>query len=384
MKTRLVLAAVVVSIALPAGPGAASTPLTNYPVPRGGFMVALPPTWVDVTSTTPVPGANGKTPSMAAIAKAASADGSRKLVALDPKAKGKVYIDVDVDRVGTVTATAAAAATVHAIRKVIGASSPLSSTPVTLAAGAGFRLHFSYTQSGEGYESSEYLLVLNQVEYLILYVAPKTKWAAYSALFDASAHSFRLLPGPDLSNVALSNAEVGAGYKGSVIPGGASFIGEATLDLCAGSYPSESLRTGRLQLSYVHAAPAVSVSNEVVTYVHGGAQEALREVRGVARSCARTPVVVKQGAVTNTLTVAPLKGSKLLPGAVAVQITVLASDGKRHVVSTGVAIYQVKNDTLSGVYAWSTAHTTLAQAEKIGLHAAAQSARNLGGLALSA
>ena len=79
--------------------------------------------------------------------------------------------------------------------------------------------------------------MLNQVEYLILYVAPATKWPAYSALFDASARSFRLLPGPDLSSVVLSNAEVGAGYKGSVIPGGDSFIGEATLDLCAGSYP---------------------------------------------------------------------------------------------------------------------------------------------------
>jgi hypothetical protein len=384
MRTRLLLAAVVVSIALPAGSSAASTPLTNYPVPRGGFTLALPATWVDLTSTTPEPGTNGKTPTIAAIAKAASADGSKKLVALDPKAKGKVYIDVDVDRIGPVSAAAAATATASAIRKVIGATGSVTSTPVELGAGAAFRLHFVYKQAGEAYESSEYLLVQSQVEYLILYVAPEASWPKYSAIFDASAHSFRLLPSPNLASVMLSNAQVGAGYKGSVIPGGDSFIGQATLDLCAGTYPSESLRTGRLQMRYLHTGKAVPVSNEVVTYVNGGAQEALREVRAVAQSCARTPVVVKQGAVTNTLTVTPIKGSNLLPGSVGVRITVLVTDGRKRATSTGVAIYQVKNNMLSGIYAWSTADTTIAQAQKIGLHAAEQSARNLGGTALTA
>ncbi|HUY72087.1 MAG TPA: hypothetical protein VMV08_07575, partial [Gaiellaceae bacterium] len=364
MKTRLVLAAVVVSIVLPSGSSAASTPLTNYPVPRGGFTVALPSTWVALTSTTPVPGANGKTPSMAAIAKAANADGSKKLVALDPKAKGKVYLDVDVDRIGRVSATAAAAATANAIRKVIGATGSLTSTPVKLDAGPAFRLHVVYKQAGEAYESSEYLLVQGQIEYLILYVAPKASWPTYSAIFEASARSFRLLASPNLRSVVLSNAQVGSGYKGSVIPGGDSFIGEATLDLCAGTFPSESLRTGRLQMSYLHKGKAVPVSNEVVTYVSGGAQEALREVRAVAESCARTPVVVRRGTVTNTLTVVPIRGSNLLPGAVAVRITVLITAGKKRATSTGVAIYQVKNNMLSGVYAWSTADTTIAQAEQ--------------------
>jgi hypothetical protein len=137
-------------------------------------------------------------------------------------------------------------------------------------------------------------------------------------------------------------------------------------------------------MRYVHNGNAVPVSNEIVTYFKGGAHEALREVRGVAQSCARTPVVVKQGAVTNTLTVTPIKDSNLLPGSVAVRITVLATDGKKRATSIGVAIYQVKNDLLSGVYAWSTAHTTIAQAEKIGFHAAELSARNLGGIALTA
>jgi hypothetical protein len=384
MKARLVLAAAVLSIAVPAGSSAASTPLTNYPVPRGGFELALPTTWVDLTSTTPLPGKNGKTPSMAAIAKAASADGSKKLVALDPKAGGKVYIDVDVDRIGPVSASVAASATARAVRKVIGVQGSLTSTPVTLDAGPGFRLHFFYRQANQAFESSEYLLVLGQIEYLILYVAPETSWPKYSAIFDASAHSFRLLPAPNLASVVLSNAQVGAGYKGPVIQGGESFIGEVTLDLCAGTYPSESLRTGRLQIRYLHSGKTVPVSNEVVTYVSGGAQEALREVRGVALSCASKPVVVKQGAVTNTLTVTPITGSNLLPGSVAVRITVLATDGKKRATTTGVAIYQVKNDVLSGVYAWSTAKTTIAQAERIGLHAAAQSARNLGGLGLTA
>jgi hypothetical protein len=283
-----------------------------------------------------------------------------------------------------VSAATAAAATANAIRKLIGASSPLTTTSLRLTAGPAFRLHFRYRQGNAAFESSEYLLVSGQVEYLILYVAPAASWPKYAAVFEASARSFRLLPSPNLTGVVLSNAQVGAGYKGSLIPGGDSFIGEVTLDLCAGPYPSESLRTGRLQLRYVRAGQGIPISNEVVTYVSGGAQEALREVRGVAQSCARTPVVVKQGTVTNTLTVAPLKASHLLPGSVAVRITVLASNGKKHVTSTGVAIYQVKNNMLSGVYAWSTPKTTIAEAEKVGLHAAAESARNLGGIGLTA
>ncbi|HEY4348463.1 MAG TPA: hypothetical protein VGM80_12815 [Gaiellaceae bacterium] len=380
MKARALPAMVIVALLAAGGSSAASTPLTNYPVPRGGFTVAIPSSWVDLTNVTPEPDKNGKTPTIAAIAKAASTDGAKKLVAADPKGQGTVYIDVEVERVGPVTASTAASETLKAIRKVTGKKGSVTSKPARLAGGEGYVLNFVYKQ----HESSEYLLIHDQIEYSILYVAPQASWAKYASTFEESAASFRFLAAPKLTAVVLSTSQLGAGYKSSLIPEGNSFIGEATLDLCAGTYPSESLRTGRLQLRYVHAGKAIRVSNEVVTYTKGGAQEALREVRGVAASCARKPVVLEQGQLKNVLSVVPIKDAKLLPGSVAVRITVKETNGSKHATTTGVAIYQVKNDTLSGVYAWTTPGTTIDQAAQVGLRAAEQSARNLGGIAFTA
>jgi hypothetical protein len=125
------------------------------------------------------------------------------------------------------------------------------------------------------------------------------------------------------------------------------------------------------------------VSNEVVTYVPGGAQEALREVRAVAASCARKPAVVKQGKITSTIQVSPIDDPNLLPGSVAVRIHV-HQPGVKPEDTIGVAIYQVKNNTLSGVYAWASNGATFAQAEKAAFRAAETSAQKLGGNSLAA
>ena len=110
---------------------------------------------------------------------------------------------------------------------------------------------------------------------MLVYVAPTASWKKYAPIFDQSAKSFRFLAGPNLSKIVLQGAQIAHGYKVAAYPGGSSFIGETTLDLCAGSYPSENLRTGRLQVSYNHPTKTVDISNEVVTYVSGGAQQAL-------------------------------------------------------------------------------------------------------------
>ena len=186
------------------------------------------------------------------------------------------------------------------------------------------------------------------------------------------------MPAPDLRRVVLTGAQVGSGYKLAAFPGGTSFIGETTLDLCAGTYPSETLRTGRLQVSYSHPANTVAVSNEVVTYVPGGAQLALAEVTDVARSCAQKPVTTTANGVTTTFETMPLADPQLPPGAVVVKLEIHAHAGKKHANETGIAIYQVKGDTLSGVYTFVAKGTTFAQAEHVAFHAALESARNLG------
>ncbi len=150
--------------------------------------------------------------------------------------------------------------------------------------------------------------------------------------------------------IVLTGSQVGSGYKLEAYPFGNSIIGEATLDLCGASYPSEILRTGRLQVRYAHSGKSLTVSNEVVTYVPGGAKEALKEVTEVANACAKKPAVLKQAGVTETYKVSLLKDARVPAGAIAVRIEIEVSKGKKHTTQTGVAVYQVKGNTLSGLY----------------------------------
>ncbi len=66
------------------------------------------------------------------------------------------------------------------------------------------------------------------------------------------------------------------------------------------------------------------------------------------------------------------------------KLQITATDGKKKVSQTGVAVYQVRGNTLSGVYTFVGKGTTFADAQRIAFHAAEQSARNLGGGALVA
>ena len=170
MRRGLVVVAACSRTAAPAS--AAGIKLTSYPVPRGGFSIMLPSDWVDVTNTTPTAGANGKIPSLASIAKAATADGTKKLIVVDPAGNGSRYIDVDVERIGAVTTATAAAATVKALHSGLPVTGKVTASPVKLAAGPAYLIHFDYKRSGSTYETSEYLLVHDQIEYLVIYVAP--------------------------------------------------------------------------------------------------------------------------------------------------------------------------------------------------------------------
>ena len=60
------------------------------------------------------------------------------------------------------------------------------------------------------------------------------------------------------------------------------------------------------------------------------------------------------------------------------KLVINAREGSKHATQTGVAIYQIRGDTLSGVYTFVGKGTTFAQAEQVAFHAALESARNLG------
>jgi hypothetical protein len=375
--TARALGLVALLLALAAAPAAAA-PLRIYQVPTGGFSLGVPSSWLNVTAAAPaVLKQLERVPAFRAFALAASQSGALKLIAADPVSGGRAYMDVGVERVGAIPLQAIAAATRNEIVRTVRGRAAVSTTKVTLPAGPAYLIHVAGTPQATANDTYEYLLVHDQVEYVLVYVAPAAVWTAYAGLFSSSAGTFGFVQPPDLSRVVLAGAQVGSGYRVAAFPGGNSFIGEATLDLCAGTYPSETLRTGRLQVTYSHPANTVAVSNEVVTYVPGGARKALAEVTSVARSCASKPVVRSAGGVTTTFRAAPLRDPQL-PGAVAVKLVINARMGTRHATQTGVAIYQIRGDTLSGVYTFVAKGTTLADAERVAFHAALESARNLG------
>ena len=377
----LAFAAVLASLALPAGAVAAE--LKTVPVPTGGFSIGLPKSWLNVTSAAPnLLKRLEQVPAFKAFAQSASQNGSLKLIAADPNSNGTVYMDTGVARIGKVSLTTVATATVRALRQTLGKGGSVTSKKVKLAGGPAYVLHLA--RKGSPNETDEYLFVKDQVEYVIVFVATSKNWKKYGPVFAQSAQSFRLMPSPDLSKIVLKGTQVGSGYKLTTFPFGNSFIGEATLDLCGGSYASETLRTGRLQVRYNRPGNSVSVSNEVVTYAGAGAQQALQEVAGIAQACARKPVVLRSGALSETYKVSPLTDPKLPAGSVVVKLQITASDGKKKVTQTGVAVYQVRGNTLSGVYTFVGKGTTFADAQRIAFHAAEQSAHNLGGGSLAA
>jgi hypothetical protein len=183
-----------------------------------------------------------------------------------------------------------------------------------------------------------------------------------------------------VTKIALTAAEVGPGYVRHTIPGGNQVQGQVTLDMCGGGYPSEALRTARLQVGFAPPAGAkAQVSNEVVSYAGAGAQQALREVRRHIATCPKTPVPMPEASAPPLrFSFTKLAVSGLLPGAVAVVVRISATVNGRKLSETSVAIYQVKGTILSGVY---TAKGPLAEQATVAAHAARASAAKLKRLA---
>jgi hypothetical protein len=181
---------------------------------------------------------------------------------------------------------------------------------------------------------------------------------------------------PALSKLALRPAQVGSGYRMALIPGGNRVSGQVSLDLCGQRFPSETQRTGRLQVAYRHQGNVVQISNELVRYRSGAAREAMRELRNVAAHCPRGPVtgpVRGVGPLTYRLT--PLTDERLLGQHVAVKMRVTGRIGGKPLNETAIAVYQIRGDVLSAVY--TDGHGTLADRVRVGLHAAEQSADKL-------
>lgn len=106
-----------------------------------------------------------------------------------------------------------------------------------------------------------------------------------------------------LRQLGLRQADLAAGGLAQLVPRGDQVVGETTLDLCNGTFPSESRRVARRQVAAVSVADtSVSLSTEAVFYDDaGGTAQAFTELRSVAAKCpaaAVTPPGGGEGAAT--------------------------------------------------------------------------------------
>jgi hypothetical protein len=185
---------------------------------------------------------------------------------------------------------------------------------------------------------------------------------------------------PNVNKLVLQPTQVGSGYKLYARADGFGVKNTVTLDLCGRkNYPSEKLRTTRLQVNYAAKGNNLGLSNEVVTYKTGGAEQAMREVVRHATHCPTTPIVTGEAGVPPLrFTITRISDAKLIKGYLAVRIrvrgTVKVNGKATKVDQTSYAVYQRLGNVLSGTYSYGP--NTAAQ-QTFELHAAEQSAQNL-------
>jgi hypothetical protein len=103
-----------------------------------------------------------------------------------------------------------------------------------------------------------------------------------------------------LAGLVVRQSDVPAADSVDLIADGDS-LGEATLDLCNGTFPSEAKRTARLQVAQYDPTGSATLSTEAVLYNKGASStQAFAELRAVAKHCPSTPVVSPVGEPTIT------------------------------------------------------------------------------------
>jgi len=152
---------------------------------------------------------------------------------------------------------------------------------------------------------------------------------------------------PLLAGLIVNNADVGPSLTVAGLPGG-NGLTQPTLDLCNGTFPSESMRTARLQVAAVDGPGDTVLSTEAVLYSSGaGTTAAFSELKATAAACPEGPV--GQPTVTTRFGPAPDGGWPQVPSverlAFAYDTTDAAGD-----TSHAVAVYLRRGRALLGVY----------------------------------
>jgi hypothetical protein len=185
-----------------------------------------------------------------------------------------------------------------------------------------------------------------------------------------------LVSQPNVAKLVLKPSSVARGYV-MVLPPDGKGTSHRTLDLCGTkNYPSEALRTARLQVNYGKPNAKLLLSNEVVVYKDGGAAQAMREVARHAKNCPATfPVAGGQPPIRYQIT--RIADAKLLRGAIALRIDVSGTVSGRRVHRIDFVVYQRLGSVLSGVYSYAAGSVSAAAQKRFALHAAEASAEIL-------
>lgn len=102
-----------------------------------------------------------------------------------------------------------------------------------------------------------------------------------------------------LQGLVVRQPDVPSSSIVQLLDGGNLVVGQTTLDLCNGRYPSEDLRTARLQVVEYARDGSVPLSTEAVLYrTPADAAQAMQEVSSVAAHCPHSPVVSPVGEPT--------------------------------------------------------------------------------------
>lgn len=156
-----------------------------------------------------------------------------------------------------------------------------------------------------------------------------------------------------LSSIVLNQSDVGSTVSVELLPGGTDPENEPTLDLCNGTFPSEALRTARLQVVGVEQQRGtVGISTEAVLYrTPEAAAQAMAELKATAAGCPASPVTspVGEPTVTTKFGPAPDADWPSVPTVERLAFDFTATDDTgqaRH----SIAVYLRRGRVLEGVY----------------------------------
>ncbi len=155
-----------------------------------------------------------------------------------------------------------------------------------------------------------------------------------------------------LQSLVLTQADVPPTVVVQPEIAGDQVAGQPTLDVCNGTFPSESRRTARLQVAAYNGQAASLLSTEAVLYSNPAATEqAFAELKSVVAACPATPVVspVGEPTISTHFNAAPDAAWSATPAVTRLAYDFVMTD-ELGATAHSVAVYFRRGRVLMGVY----------------------------------